>query len=52
MEGKLVKLIRIEADEIAVSFEKAGIEGKGTPQEVADRREKCFCDEPGCQKAR
>jgi hypothetical protein len=44
MDGKLLKLIRMEADELAISFEKAGLEGKGTPQEVADRREKYFCE--------
>lgn len=38
-ENDLVKLIRIEADEINAAFDKASIEGRGTPQEVSDRRE-------------
>lgn len=37
--NKLVELLKIETKEIAASFEKASIEGEGTPQEVADRRE-------------
>ncbi len=41
-DNKLLKLLSIEASEIATSFQKAGIEGEGTPQEVADRREECF----------
>lgn len=36
---KLIELLRIETQEIAISFKKASIEGKGTPQEVSDRRE-------------
>ena len=42
MDNKLTKLLEIEAAEISTCFEKAGIEGKGTPQEVADRREEAF----------
>ncbi len=42
MSGKLLELLKIEASEIAVSYEKASLEGTGTPQEVADRREECF----------
>lgn len=37
--NKLLELLKIETKEIAASFEKASIEGEGTPQEVADRRE-------------
>lgn len=37
--NKLIELLRTESKEIAASFEKASIEGEGTPQEVADRRE-------------
>lgn len=36
---KLIELLRVETKEIALSFEKASIEGEGTPQEVSDRRE-------------
>ena len=36
---KLNELLRIETDEIQNAFSKASIEGRGTPQEVADRRE-------------
>ncbi|VVQ16913.1 hypothetical protein PS914_05929 [Pseudomonas fluorescens] len=35
----LLKLIQIEADEVNLKFAKASLEGRGTPQEVADRRE-------------
>ena len=37
--NKLIELLQMETKEIAVSFQKASIEGEGTPQEVADRRE-------------
>lgn len=37
--NKLIELLRAETKEIAASFEKASIEGEGTPQEIADRRE-------------
>lgn len=36
---KLIELLRIESNEINVAFQKASLEGQGTPQEVADRRE-------------
>ncbi|MFM2291775.1 MAG: hypothetical protein RIS29_1588 [Bacteroidota bacterium] len=39
MKDKLLKLLEFESKEIQLSFEKASIEGEGTPQEVADRRE-------------
>ncbi len=35
-------LLRIESEELHTGFEKASIEGKSTPQEIADRREECF----------
>jgi hypothetical protein len=34
-----MELLKIEATEISAGFMKASIEGKGTPQEVSDRRE-------------
>lgn len=42
MNNKLLELLEIEAKELAVEYKKASIEGKGTPQEVADRREGYF----------
>src|SRR5690606_21383820 len=39
MNEKLLRLLKFEAKEIQLSFEKASIEGEGTPQEVAERRE-------------
>lgn len=35
----LLKLLEFESKDLSLSFEKASIEGKGTPQEVSDRRE-------------
>ena len=37
--SKLTDILKIETQEIAMSFAKASIEGEGTPQEVSDRRE-------------
>lgn len=37
--NKFLELLKIESRELATSFEKASIEGEGTPQEVSDRRE-------------
>ena len=37
--SNLLDLLEIESKELAVSFEKASVEGQGTPQEVSDRRE-------------
>ncbi|SHN93087.1 hypothetical protein BHECKSOX_2111 [Bathymodiolus heckerae thiotrophic gill symbiont] len=37
--SNLLDLLKIESNELAVSFKKASIEGQGTPQEVSDRRE-------------
>lgn len=34
-----MKLLQIESQELSSKFAKASIEGRGTPQEVADRRE-------------
>lgn len=42
MNNKLLQLLEIEAQEIANSYKKASLEGKGTPQEIADRREGYF----------
>jgi hypothetical protein len=42
MKNKLIELLKMEAEEIQTSFRKASIEGEGTPQEVADRREAVF----------
>jgi len=39
MNDHLLKLPRHEATELALAFEKAKLEGKGTPQEIADRNE-------------
>lgn len=38
----LIELLKVEGKEISLSFAKASIEGKGTPQEIADRREVAF----------
>ncbi|GFM89286.1 hypothetical protein PSCICO_46850 [Pseudomonas cichorii] len=35
----LMKLLQLESEELSNKFAKASIEGRGTPQEVADRRE-------------
>lgn len=42
LNKKLLDLLKLDAKEIDLSFEKASIEGRGTPQEVADRREASF----------
>lgn len=42
MENKLLQLLEVEAEKLAVEYKQASIEGKGTPQEVADRREMDF----------
>ena len=39
MQHKLIALLRIESNEINTAFQKASLEGQGTPQEIADRRE-------------
>lgn len=35
----IMKLLQLESEELSGKFAKASIEGRGTPQEVADRRE-------------
>lgn len=42
--NELIELLKIEYDEIKAKFGKASIEGKGTPQEIADRRENVIND--------
>lgn len=37
--NKIIEILTIESQEIESDFKKASIEGKGTPQEIADRRE-------------
>lgn len=37
--SKLIELLETEAEELDAAFKKASIEGRGTPQEVSDRRE-------------
>ncbi|WP_422090829.1 DUF6602 domain-containing protein [Tenacibaculum ovolyticum] len=37
--NNLLKLLKLESEEINTLFEKASIEGEGTPQEISDRRE-------------
>jgi len=36
MEQKILELLKFESKEVALSFDKARLEGAGTPQEVAD----------------
>lgn len=38
----LLRLLSLEAAELSVKFTKASLEGRGTPQEVSDRREAVF----------
>ncbi len=42
MNEKLLKLLEMEAEKITNEYKLACIEGQGTPQEVADRREEYF----------
>lgn len=42
--SELIELLKIEYDDIRARFKKASIEGKGTPQEIADRRENVMND--------
>lgn len=42
MAADLLKILNIEASQLETDFEKASIEGKGTSQEVSDRREAAF----------
>lgn len=41
--NEFIRLLQIEAEELHSGFNKASIEGKGTPQDIADRREQLFC---------
>lgn len=42
MNEEFIKLLELEYKELKLAFDKASIEGKGTPQEIADRREELF----------
>lgn len=42
MNNEFTELLEYEYDELKLGLSKASIEGKGTPQEVADRREELF----------
>lgn len=39
---KLIDILRIDSSELKTSFQKASLQGSGTPQEVADYRETSF----------
>ena len=42
MNDEFIKLLELEYDELKLGLTKASVEGKGTPQEIADRREELF----------
>lgn len=42
MNREFIKLLEYEYQELKLGLSKASLEGKGTPQEVADRREQLF----------
>lgn len=42
MGNKILELLKIDGSEMMTAFQKASIQGKGTPQEVADFRENYF----------
>ena len=42
MNEEFIKLLEIEYKELKLGLSKTSIEGKGTPQEIADRREELF----------
>ena len=42
MNEEFIKLLELEYNELKLGLSKASIEGKGTPQEIADRREELF----------
>lgn len=44
MDNKLLRLLEFEAEKLADEYKQASVEGCGTPQEVADRREGYFAD--------
>ena len=42
MNDEFIKLLELEYQELKLGLSKASVEGKGTPQEIADRREEIF----------
>ena len=42
MENKLRDLLRIESERLQLEMKLSSLEGYGTPQEIADRREECL----------
>jgi|GEM_PF-582193 len=42
--NKILELLALESKDISSQFRKASLEGRGTPQEVSDRREDIFSD--------
>ena len=42
MNSDFIRLLELEYKELKLGLSKASIEGKGTPQEIADRREELF----------
>ena len=42
MDNKLLQLLEVEAQKLAIEYNLSSIEGEGTPQEIADRREGYF----------
>lgn len=42
MNDEFIKLLELEYEELKLGLSKASIEGKGTPQEISDRREELF----------
>lgn len=42
MNDEFIKLLELEYEELKLGLTKASVEGKGTPQEIADRREELF----------
>lgn len=42
MGNKLLELLKLEGSEMLTAFQKASLQGKGTPQEVSDFRENYF----------
>ncbi len=42
MNDEFIKLLELEYEELKLGLAKASVEGKGTPQEIADRREELF----------
>lgn len=42
MNDEFIKLLELEYEELKLGLANASVEGKGTPQEIADRREELF----------